>query len=176
MLRCPNAQELTQLKRSFNRWGIFTFMEAQNLLIKQDSIVNEREVLLTTKASLDALRLGALQPKHMGIAIGAIRNKKFIPSLPGAEVIAKHSTGFPYIVINEVAEALVLYGRDILGDSVLEASKKLDQNEIAIILNQKRECVGIGRTRFTEGNLFKKGKATVHTLVDAGIYLRNQSD
>ena len=174
MLRGPNAEELTQLKRSFNKWGIFTFMEAQKLLIKQDSIVKEREVLLTTKASLDTLRLGTLQPKHMGLAIGTIRNKRFIPSLPGAEVIAKHSTGFPYIVINEVAEALVLYGRDVLGDSVLEASKELDQNKIAIILNQKRECVGIGRTRFTD--LFKKGEATVHTLVDAGIYLRNQDD
>ncbi|MDQ4013929.1 MAG: hypothetical protein M3146_09435 [Thermoproteota archaeon] len=176
MLRSPNAQELTQLRRSFDRWGIFAFMESQKLVINYDRVVKKREVLVSTDALLDTLSKLTLQPDEMGLAIGQIRNKKFIPSLSGAEIIATHSRRFPYVMINEIAEALVLYGRDIFGDSVIEVSKGLDQNQTAIILNQNRESIGIGQTRYSEENLFKKGKVTVYTTVDAGIYLRNQSD
>jgi 60S ribosome subunit biogenesis protein NIP7 len=176
MLRSPNAQELTQIRRSFNRWGIFAFMKSQKLVINYDRVVKKREVLVSTDALLDTLSKVTLQPDGLGLAIGQIRNKKFIPSLSGAEIIAKHSRRFPYVMINEIAEALVLYGRDIFGDSVMEVSKGLDQNQTAIILNQNRESIGIGQTRFSEENLFKKGEVTVYTSVDAGIYLRNQSD
>ncbi|HEU4443440.1 MAG TPA: hypothetical protein VFR94_02080 [Nitrososphaeraceae archaeon] len=176
MLRSPNAQELTQLRRSFDRWGIFAFMESQKLVINYDRVVKKREVHLSTDALLDTLRKVTLQPDEMGLAIGQIRNKKFIPSLSGAEIIAKHSRRFPYVMINEIGEALVLYGRDIFGDSVKEVSKGLDQNQTAIILNQNRESIGIGHTRFSGENLFRKGEVTVYTTVDAGIYLRNQND
>ena len=176
MLRSPNAQELTQLRRSFDRWGIFAFMESQKLVINYDRILKKREVLVSTDALLDTLSKVTLQPDEMGLGIGQIRNKKFIPSLSGADIIAKHSRHFPYVMINEIGEALVLYGRDIFGDSVKEVSKGLDQNQTTIILNQNRESIGIGHTRFSEENLFKKGKVTVYTTVDAGIYLRDQSD
>ena len=176
MLRSPNAQELTQLRRSFDRWGIFAFMESQKLVINYDSVVKKRDILVSTDALLDTLSKVTLQPNEMGLTIGQIRNKKFMPSLSGAEIIAKHSRRFPYVLINEIGEALVLYGRDIFGDSVREVSKGLDQNQTAIILNQNRESIGIGQTRFSEESLFKKGKVTVYTTVDAGIYLRNQSD
>ena len=176
MLRSPNAQELTQLRRSFDRWGIFAFMKSQILVINYDHILKEREVLVSTEALLDTLSKVTLQPDEMGLAIGQIRNKKFIPSLSGAEIIAKHSRHFPYVMINEIGEALVLYGRDIFGDSVKEVSNGLDQNQTTIILNQNRESIGIGQTRFSEENLFKKGRVTVYTTVDAGIYLRDQSD
>jgi 60S ribosome subunit biogenesis protein NIP7 len=176
MLRSPSAQELTQLRRSFDRWGIFAFMESQKLVINYDRILKKREVLVSTDALLDTISKVTLQPDEMGLAIGQIRNKKFIPSLSGAEIIAKHSRHFPYVMINEIGEALVLYGRDIFGDSVKEVSKGLNQNQTTIILNQNRESIGIGQTRFSEENLFKKGKVTVYTTVDAGIYLRDQSD
>ena len=176
MLRSPNAQELTQLRRSFDRWGIFAFMESQKLVINYDSVVKKREVLVSTDALLDTLSKVTLQPDEVGLAIGQIRNKKFIPSLSGAEIIAKNSARFPYVLINEIGEALVLYGRDIFGDSVKEVSEGLDQNQTVIILNRNRESIGIGQTRFSEENIFKKGEVTVYTTVDAGIYLRNQGD
>jgi 60S ribosome subunit biogenesis protein NIP7 len=50
--------------------------------------------------------------------------------------------------VNERAEGLVLYGRDILGESILEVSKELGQNKKVIILNQNRESIGLGQTRF----------------------------
>ena len=68
----------------------------------------------------------------------------------------------------------VLYGRDVMGDSISLASDKLDENELVIILNSKQEAIGIGRTRFAGKSIFQKGRITITTLVDAGLYLRNE--
>ena len=176
MFRAPTREELTQLRRSFDRWGIFAFMEVQILILNHDRLVNKKEVHLTTKTSQSILDLKTLQSYQVGLAIGELRNKKFIPLLPGAEIIARYSVNFPYVVVNEIAEGLVLYGRDILGESVVEVSNRLNQNKTVIILNKNRESVGIGRTRFSGEGLFQKGEATVYTLCDAGMYLRNQDD
>jgi 60S ribosome subunit biogenesis protein NIP7 len=176
IFRPASREELTQLRRSFDKWGIFEFMESQQLMIKQDRTINKKEVLITTKTSKEIFNLQIFQPKYAGLTVGELRNKKLLPSLSGAEVIARHSKHFPYVMVNERAEVLVLYGRDILGDSVLEVSKRLGQNKIVIILNQNRESIGIGKTRYSVENIFKKGKVTVYTLFDAGIYLRNQDD
>jgi 60S ribosome subunit biogenesis protein NIP7 len=176
MFRAPTREELTQLRRSFHRWGIFVFMEAQRLLINHDRLVNKKEVHVTTKTCQAILHLQTLQPYQVGLAIGELRNKKFIPLLPGAEIIARYSLDFPYVVVNEIAEGLVLYGRDILGESVVEVSNRLDQNKKVIILNKNRESIGMGRTRFSGGGIFQKGVPTVYTLCDAGVYLRNQDD
>ena len=176
MFRAPTREELTQLRRSFDRWGIFAFMEVQILILNHDRLVNKKEVHLTTKTSQSILDLKTLQSYQVGLAIGELRNKKFIPLLPGAEIIARYSVNFPYVVVNEIAEGLVLYGRDILGESVVEVSNRLNQNKTVIILNKNRESLGIGRTRFSGEGLFQKGEATVYTLCDAGMYLRNQDD
>ena len=176
MFRAPTREELTQLRRSFDRWGIFAFMEVQILILNHNRLVNKKEVHLTTKTSQAILHLKTLQSYQVGLAIGELRNKKFIPLLPGAEIIARYSVNFPYVVVNEIAEGLVLYGRDILGESVVEVSNRLNQNKTVIILNKNRESLGVGRTRFSGEALFQKGEATVYTLFDAGMYLRNQDD
>ena len=155
-------------------WGIFEFMESQVIMMKDDHIDRSKHVLITTKASKCILDIRVVHPKHVGLAIGELRNKKFTPSLPGAEVIAKFGRNFPYVLVNEIAEGLVLYGRDILGDSVLEVSKDLCENKKVIILNQNRESIGVGQTRFSGKSLFKKGEVTVYTLLDLGMYLRSQ--
>jgi predicted ribosome-associated RNA-binding protein Tma20 len=87
--------------------------------------------------------------------------------LSGAELIARHSRDFSYVVVNERAEELVLYGRDILGDSVLYASKKLCQNKIVIILNQDRESI----RAFLQKIFLKKAKSQrTHYLTHEFIY------
>ena len=39
---------------------------------------------------------------------------------------------------------MVLYGRDIMGKSILEFNNQIKENQILIILNQKKEVIGIG--------------------------------
>jgi 60S ribosome subunit biogenesis protein NIP7 len=113
------------------------------------------------------------QPYYGGLMVGEIK-KKFLPSMQGADLIARVSKKFPYIIVNEIAEKLILYGRNVLGQSIIETTEMLNENEVVILLNVKGEPIGIGKTNFAGKSLLQNGKATVTTLVDAGCYLRNE--
>ncbi|HJU85092.1 MAG TPA: NIP7 N-terminal domain-related protein, partial [Nitrososphaeraceae archaeon] len=88
MFRQASREELTQLRRSFNKWGIFEFMGTQQLMIKEDRTINKKGVIITTKTSKHILNIQISQPNYAGLAVGELRNKKFMPSLFGAEAIA----------------------------------------------------------------------------------------
>jgi ribosome biogenesis protein Nip4 len=77
-------------------------------------------------------------------------------------------------VVSEKAENLVLYGRDVMGESIVAASNALDENELVIVLNTGFEAIAVGRTRFEGTLLFQKGRVTVSTIADAGYYLREE--
>jgi 60S ribosome subunit biogenesis protein NIP7 len=173
VIRRPSREELTSIRRSFDRWGIFEIMKDRSFLINEDKFHKKKEVCMLSKAS-EKIVLD-LQPNYVGLIIGNFK-KKFKPSLAGADIIARYSKGFAYIIVDDHAEKLVLYGRDILGASIIEASKNLQQNQLIIILNRKREAIGVGQTKFSGSCLLKKQQITVSTLLDAGIYLRGQDD
>jgi 60S ribosome subunit biogenesis protein NIP7 len=99
-----------------------------------------------------------------------------MPGMQGADLIARLSKKFPYVIVNETAENLILYGRDVLGQSIVKTSDMLRENEIVILLNTKNEALGIGRTKAAGESLLRHGKSTIITLVDAGCYLRSEGD
>jgi len=118
--------------------------------------------------------IARMQPYHMGLAIGELK-KQFVPSMAGADLFARSGKRNEfYIILNENAEKLVLYGRDIMGESIVDASDTLNENELVILLNSRLEAIGIGRTRFAGRSILQKGKVTVTTLNDAGYYLREE--
>ena len=96
--------------------------------------------------------------------------------MQGADLIARISKNFPYVIVNETAENLILYGRDVLGQSIVKTSDMLRENEIVILLNTKNEALGIGRTKAAGESLLRHGKSAIITLVDAGCYLRSEGD
>ena len=96
--------------------------------------------------------------------------------MQGADLIARMSKKFPYVMVNQTAENLILYGRDVLGQSIIKTSIMLRENEIVIILNTKNEAIGIGRTKGSGKSLLEHGKSAVINLVDAGCYLRSEGD
>jgi 60S ribosome subunit biogenesis protein NIP7 len=101
--------------------------------------------------------------------------KQFSPSMPGADLFARVAKlNRHYVTVGENAEKLVLYGRDVMGESILECSRELDENDIVILLNHRGEAIGVGRTRFPGMSLLTRGKITITTLLDAGMYLRNE--
>ena len=98
-----------------------------------------------------------------------------MPSMQGADLFARVGRRNEYYVtVNKNAEQLVLYGRDVMDDSIVEASDRLGENEVVILLNAKQEAIGIGRTRFGGKSLLQKGKITMTTLADAGYYPRGK--
>ena len=115
-----------------------------------------------------------MHPYFAGLAIGEVK-RQFLPYVAGADLFARVGKRNEfYITVNESAEKLVLYGRDIMGESIVEASGTLDENELVIVLNRRSEAIGVGRTRFAGRLLLQKGRVTVTTLADAGYYLREE--
>jgi ribosome biogenesis protein Nip4 len=168
MYRKPTREETTLMNRALGRWGAFEFFKGKSLMIQE----NGGKTVCLVPSELETIM--QMQPYLAGLAIGELK-KQFVPSMAGADLFARAGKRNEfYITVNENAEKLVLYGRDVMGESIVEASGMLDENELVIILNNRFEAIGIGRTRFAGRSLLQKGRVTVTTVADAGYYLREE--
>jgi 60S ribosome subunit biogenesis protein NIP7 len=169
----PNRTERTKINRALDRWGAFEFFKDKVLILQKDDSKKKVMVCLVND-KIEELMASMIHPYSLGLAIGELR-KQFIPSIAGADLFARFGKRNKfYIVVSEKAEKLVLYGRDIMGESIVEASDTLGENELVILLNTSHEAIAIGRTRFSGSSLLQKGRVTVTTLADAGYYLREE--
>ena len=156
------------ISRALDTWGAFEFFKDRTLMVRE----NGKKTVCLVPSELEAV--APMHPYIMGLAIGELK-KQFVPSMAGADLFARSGNRNEfYITVNENAEKLILYGRDVMGESILEASDMLGENELVIILNSRLEAIGIGRTRFAGRSLLQKGRITVTTLMDAGYYLREE--
>jgi ribosome biogenesis protein Nip4 len=170
--RQPARKERTQINRALDRWGAFEFFKHKPLII-QEVGTKKKIVCLVTGGIEKAIQVME-DPYSAGLAIGELK-KQFIPSIAGADLFARYGERNKYyITVGEKAENLVLYGRDIMGESIEAASDALDENELVIVLNTAFEAIAVGRTRFAGRSLFQKGRVTVSTIADAGYYLREE--
>lgn len=167
--REPTRDEHTTLNRAFDRWGVFEFFKDKSIAISDD---DPKSVCLTTAGARNLAK--SFEPMYLGLVIGYLQ-KTFTPSIAGADLFSKTTCKNDYYVtVNENAEKLVLYGRDVMGDSIVSASEVLDENQLVIILNKAGESLGLGRTRYAGRSLLQKGRITVSTIADAGQYLRDE--
>ncbi len=173
MIYCkPDRNERTKLNRALDRWGAFEFFNDKVVILQKDDTKKVKVCLVNSK--IEQLMADLIDPYGLGLVIGELR-KQFIPSIAGADLFARHGTRNKfYVVVSEKAEKLVLYGRDIMGESIVEASGDLMENELVILLNTSFEAIAIGRTRFSGNALLQKGKVTISTVADAGYYLRDE--
>jgi 60S ribosome subunit biogenesis protein NIP7 len=170
----PNRNERTKINRALDRWGAFEFFKDKVLVLQKDDTKKKIVVCLVNEKIEELLMAGMISPHSLGLAIGEL-GKEFIPSIAGVDLFARYGKRNKfYIVVSEKAEKLVLYGRDIMGESIVEASEALAENELVILLNTSHEAVAIGRTRFSGNLLLQRGRVTVTTLADAGYYLREE--
>jgi 60S ribosome subunit biogenesis protein NIP7 len=170
MFRKACRQELTILRRAFNKWGVFDFFIEKSILIKDGHDKTRKVYLLSSELEVVIL---SRQPNYAGLKIGELK-KNFLPSMEGADLIARISKKFPHIIVDEIAERLILYGRSVLGQSIVGGTENLNENEVVLLLNGNREPIGIGRTKYSGKYLFQIDTDTVTTLVDAGHYLRSE--
>ena len=170
MCRDPTREERTQINRALDKWGIFEFFMGKPIFIHE--VGDRKMVCFATDAVQKAIRIA--EPHLAGLAIGELK-KQFMPSIAGADLFARYAKKNKfYVVVNQKAENLVAYGRDIMGESIVDASESLQQNELVIVLNTKLEAIGIGRTRFSGRLLLQKGKITISNIADVGYYLREE--
>jgi ribosome biogenesis protein Nip4 len=173
MYRKPARAERTQINRALDRWGAFEFFKDKAFLIEKDG--NKKVVVcLVTDRLEEVMMIHTTNLYRSGLAIGELK-KQFIPSIAGAHLFARYGERNKfYIAVSEKAENLLLYGRDIMGESIIEASDALHENELVIVLNKWFEAIAVGRTRFAGRSLFQKGRVTVTNISDAGYYLREE--
>ena len=169
----PARAERTQINRALDRWGAFEFFKDKAFLIEKDG--NKKVVVcLVTDRLEEVMMIHTTNLYRSGLAIGELK-KQFIPSIAGADLFARYGERNKfYIAVSEKAENLLLYGRDIMGESIIEASDALNENELVIVLNKWFEAIAVGRTRFAGRSLFQKGRVTVTNISDAGYYLREE--
>jgi len=115
-----------------------------------------REVFITTKEAYKTLKKINKEPYTVGVIIGEFRGNKFFPNIEGAK-FAKYKK----IYVNDKAEQLVLYGRDVFPNSIIKG-EKLKPKEKCIIVNKKGEILAIGKVE----------KDKIKNIIDRGWYLR----
>jgi ribosome biogenesis protein Nip4 len=170
----PARAERTQINRVLDRWGAFEFFKDKALLIEKDRKKKVVVCLVTDRVEELMMMIHTTNLYKSGLAIGELK-KQFIPSIAGADLFARYGERNKfYIAVSEKAENLLLYGRDIMGESIIEASDALHENELVIVLNKWFEAIAVGRTRFAGRSLFQKGRVTVTNISDAGYYLREE--
>ena len=169
----PARAERTQINRALDRWGAFEFFKDKAFLIEKEG-KKKVVVCLVTDRLEEVMMIHTTDLYRSGLAIGELK-KQFIPSIAGADLFARYGERNKfYIAVSEKAENLLLYGRDIMGESIIEASDALHENELVIVLNKWFEAIAVGRTRFAGRSLFQKGRVTVTNISDAGYYLREE--
>lgn len=165
------------LRRGFNSWGLFDYVIDKEILLCERKVkgCKIKEVYLTTKDNFKVISKDA-SLSHIGMLIGHLKRRNFVPSMAGADLIARVGVKFPFVIVNQTAEALVLYGRDIMLGSILGYGNLSKNNAILIILNENRVPIGLGITTVSTGkNTHTSDKRIViKTIVDAGHYLRNE--
>lgn len=177
LYREPTHQELTVLRRSFDHWGIFDFVLDKEILLREKKLSGYKimEVYLTTRKNIEIISKRT-SLSHTGMLIGHLKRRSFLPSMAGADLIAREGVNFPFAMVNQTAEALVLYGRDVMHGSLVNYGNLGRNNTILIILNENRIAIGTGITMVPiEKNIHHHDKRIViKTIADAGQYLRNE--
>lgn len=113
------------------------------------------------------LRTGA---ESAGLVIGTI-DAGFNLDLQGAVLLAKHTKN-QTLRLTEHAARLFLYGRNVLGDSIIWADRTLAKGDACIVCNGRGEAMGLGTV---VGNL-KGPREAVKPIHDLGTYLRDQDE
>jgi len=168
MYRQLTREERTILNRFFGKWDLFDYFKHKNLLVKEGKVI---EIFMMTG---DAKKLALNKDPYLaGIKLCELR-KHISLSLEGAYMFAKN-TNKKKIVVTDQAEALVLYGRDIFGQSIINHTNDFGENEIVLITNRYGDAIGIGRTRY-HADKIQKRRVTVTNIADRGWYLREEAN
>jgi len=169
MWRGLKEQERTEVRRSLDRWGAFPLAERWKMLARVDDGIVEIHLV-----TLDAFRFTLQhQPLSAGLHLGTLRRRGLRLSLQGAVLVVGESHR-RVVRVNQKAESLFLYGRDIFGESVLEAMPDLRQNDVCIVGNADGEALGLGRLEVS-GNRLTELRVVIANISDLGQYLRTEN-
>ncbi len=114
-------------------------------------------------------------PYALGLHMGRLRKKKFLPSLElGYIVSTKTNT---CVIVNEKGEENFLYGKDLLLESIIDIKSSIKPGQIVIVLNRENEYIGLGRAINKiikiKGKVYSPQRGfIIENIIDLGWYLR----
>jgi ribosome biogenesis protein Nip4 len=170
LYRKTSRQERTVLRRAFSKWDVFEYFKDESIYVRTNKVGQKQIFFLPSE-----IMATEKQPLYAGLLIGEL-GKQFSPSIQMSQIIAKEGKNFPSIKVNSKGETMVIYGRDVFVDSIVENNSHRE-NEMVIILNERNEAIGIGRTRNISNHRdmnTNKVKIAVTTIADIGQYLREE--
>jgi 60S ribosome subunit biogenesis protein NIP7 len=161
MFRELNRRERTKLNSLFSYWNIFDQFKDKEFLIKDKEIflINNKEFIIRNN------------PISAGIKVCKV-SKHLHPSLEILQLFVDNNAS-RIVMINDHAEQLFLYGRDIFGSSIIMHDNFNTGDEV-IIINKYKDALGLGRAMYASNNI-KQDKVTITNLIDLGVYLREES-
>jgi ribosome biogenesis protein Nip4 len=115
----------------------------------------------------------ALSPYTVGIGFGEFKKENIFLSLSGGAMLVRQTN--KKVVVNQPAEQLFLYQRDVLCDSIVEMNQLIQQGDKVLVLNQKGDYLGIGKVVIPATNILeqkRKKELGIKNLIDLGWYLR----
>ncbi|MHA1126098.1 MAG: NIP7 pre-PUA domain-containing protein [Candidatus Heimdallarchaeota archaeon] len=175
VFRNLDANEKKELRESVSFW--IESSKVNKILTNYRFFVGEgrwKELFITNnkvKVILD--KNTNISPYSIGMGFGEFREKGLNISLSGASMIAQHSNRA--IKVNEKAESLFLYRRNILCQSILEINNDLEIDEKVLVVNEHNDFLGIGQLKISPQRVFLEkyeNQLAIKNLMDLGWYLR----
>ncbi|MHA1628605.1 MAG: NIP7 pre-PUA domain-containing protein [Candidatus Heimdallarchaeota archaeon] len=168
-------EEETILQTELDYWleekELLSFKKENSFLIAEGKWC---ELVITTKKVGRFFKENAqISPYSIGITFGEIKNRKILLSLGGAEELCTISR--KKLKINETAEQLFLYQRDILSKSIIEYPTHVNKGQKILVTNPQGDCLGVGQLLLSREEVAKVENAeriAVKNLKDLGWYLR----
>lgn len=163
MFRELTRRERTKLNSLFAYWNVFDYFNDKEFLIrgKEVFMINDyKEFILNN------------DPVSAGIKVCDMK-KHLHPSLGILQLLVDNNAS-KTVMINDHAEQLFLYGRDIFGSSIIKHTNDFYANDEVMVTNKHNEALGLGRARYNADNIIQD-KVTITNIQDLGIYLREES-
>lgn len=107
----------------------------------------------------------------VGLPLGVLEGDGFQLDLQGAMRVA-NCTKAQTLRVTEQSAQLFLYGRNVLGDSILWHEPSLRRGDACIVCNGRGEALGLG----VVVGPFKGPRQAVRPVQDLGTYLRDQHE
>ncbi len=127
--------------------------------------------VLTSQALLSLPQDLLAGAEAAGLPLGVLEGDGFHLDLQGAALVAVH-TKAQTCRVTEQAAKLFLYGRNVLGDSVVWHEPGLKRGDACIVCNGRGESLGLG----VVVGPFKGMREAVKPVQDLGTYLRDQDE
>ncbi|MGD9131624.1 MAG: hypothetical protein PVH73_08660 [Candidatus Bathyarchaeota archaeon] len=106
-----------------------------------------------------------------GAYLGAVKGSSFFPSFLLLKMIAE--TKANKLVVDKKTAWLFICGRDIFRKGILKGDN-LKKGDYTLILNERNECLGFGKTTCNLRGEADANKVVVKNILDIGDFLRRE--